>query len=71
MMMAIIGLAVLHRSRGGRNEKRDERRKKAGERDLAVSSCLIFFTPVYFFLVQPEENLTVLQDKESEGKKRT
>lgn len=70
-MMATIGLVILHRSRRGRNEKREEQRKRAGERDLVVSSCLIFFSPVYFFLVQTEENLTVLQDKESEGKKRT
>lgn len=28
-----------------------------------------FSVPIYFFLVQPEENLTVLQDKKSKGKK--
>lgn len=71
MMMVIIASAILQRSRGERKEKREEQRKRKGERDLTVSSCLLFSTPGYFLLVQPEENLTVLQDKESKGKKRT
>lgn len=69
VMMAITGLAILHKSRGGRNEKRDKQWKRAGERDLSVSSCLLFFTPIYLFLVQPEENLLVLQDKEGKGRR--
>lgn len=49
------------------------RGKGAGVIDcwLTVLSCLLFFTPVYFFLIQSEENLLVLQDKEGKGKKRT
>lgn len=73
MMLAITGLAILHRNEGGRNEKREEQRKGPGVIGcwLTVLSCLLFFTPVYFFLIQSEENLLVLQDKEGKGKKRT
>lgn len=43
----------------------------SGDKLLAVLSCLLFFSPVHFFPIQPEENLLDLKDKEGKGKRRT
>lgn len=53
MMLAITGLAILHRSERGRNEKREEQRKR-GRGDRLLADCFILLALFYPCLFLPD-----------------